>query len=116
MASCTGLTFRFELDSTLPIWAWFAQNEADDSARCAIIDTAAIVTCKCRANEHAPLKARVHRKYTQKHTGWCEPIELNILRRKGLLESTIGTPWESVLVRVELIYEKESEEDSEEGE
>ena len=52
---CTGLTFRFELDSTLPIWAWFAQYEADNSAGCAIIDTTAIVTCKRRANEHAPL-------------------------------------------------------------
>jgi len=41
---------------------------------------------------------------------------LNILRRKGLLESTIGTPWESLLVGVEMVYEKESEEDSEEGE
>ena len=41
---------------------------------------------------------------------------MDILRRQGLLESTIGTPWESVFVRVELIYEIESEEDSEEGE
>jgi len=60
MATCTGLTFRFELDSTLPIRAWFAQNEADDSARCAIIDTAAIVTRKRRADEHASFEARVH--------------------------------------------------------
>ena len=55
MKICSGLTFRFELDSTLPIWAWFAQDEADNSARCAIIDTTAVVTCKRRANEHAPL-------------------------------------------------------------
>ena len=63
-AICTGLTFRFQLDSTLPVPTWLAKNEADDSARCAVIDTAAIVACKCRANEHAPLEARVHREYT----------------------------------------------------
>jgi hypothetical protein len=74
------------------------------------------VTCERRANKHAPLEARVHRKYTQKHTGGRKLVELNILRRKGLLESTIGTPWEGLLVGVELIYEKEGEEDSKEGE
>jgi len=116
MEICTGLTLRFELDSTLPIRAGLAQNETDDSARCAIIDTAAIVACKRRTNEHAPLKARVHRKYAQKHTGWCELVKLNVLRGEGLPESTVGTPWKGLLVRIELIYEKESEEDGEEGE
>jgi hypothetical protein len=41
---------------------------------------------------------------------------LNVLWREGLLEGTVGAPWEGLLVGVEMIYEKESEEDSEEGE